>query len=206
MRNFIIWCAFFIPTLLFAQTENSNDKQLFVGYVAAGMNVSQISGDRLAGYRKAGGNIGVGTYIMYTPKWSNSIEIAYSMKGAQTSFKNNNPLGFRKFIFDYVEIPLLFNYHEEKIAIFQAGVTLARLVRYDLYNANTLLLGEPRKWDFAVTAGAVFLIKERFGLGLKGNFSLNSLWELPDRSSRARRGGWYHNALSFRFMYMFVKK
>ena len=206
MRKFIIWCAFFIPTLLLAQTENSNDKQLFVGYVAAGMNATQISGDRMSGYRKVGGNLGVGTYIMYKPFFSNSIEIAYSMKGSQSTIKNNNPLNFKKFKFDYVEIPILFNYHEEKIAIFQAGFTFARLVTYKLYDANSLLLGEPKKWDFAATVGAIFLIKEKIGLGVRGNFSLNSLWELPDSSSRARRGGWYNNALSFRFMYMFVKK
>lgn len=206
MRNFIIWCAFFIPTLLTAQTENSNDKQLFVGYIAAGMNATQIAGDRMAGYRKVGANAGVGSFIMYKPFFSNSIEIAYSMKGSQTAFKNNDPFNFKKFVFDYVEIPVLFNYHEEKIAIFQAGFTFARLIRYDLYDANSLLLGEPKKWDFAATVGAIFLVKERFGIGVRANFSLNSIWKLPDNSSRARRGGWYNNALSFRFMYMFVKK
>lgn len=207
MRKFIFWCAFFIPTLVLAQTEKSNDKQLFVGYVAGGMNISQIGGDRIAGYRKVGGNAGVGTFIMYKPFFSNSIEIAYSMRGAQSTFKNNNPMSFKKFVFDYVEIPVLFNYHEEKIAIFQAGFTLGRLVRYDLYDPNSLLFTDDKlkKWDISATVGAIFLIKEKIGIGVKGNFSLNSLWKLPDASSRARRGGWYHNSLSFRFMYMFVK-
>ena len=206
MRNFIIWCAFFIPTILTAQTENSNDKQLFVGYIAAGMNATQIAGDRMAGYRKVGGNAGVGTFIMYKPFISNSIEIAYSMKGSQTAFKNNDPSNFKKFSFDYVEIPVLVNYHEQKVAIFQAGFTLARLIRKDLYDSNLLILSEPKKWDFAATVGAIFLIKERFGLNIRANFSLNSMLTLRDSSSRARKGGWYHNALTFRFMYMFTKK
>ena len=188
MRKFIIWCAFFIPTLLLAQTGSSNDKQLFVGYIAAGMNISQIAGDRMAGYRKVGANAGVGSFIMYTPFLSNSIEIAYSMKGSQTSFKNNNLSSFSKFTFDYVEIPLLLNYHEQDVAIFSAGFTFARLIRYNLENSNTLLLADPKKWDFAATVGATFLIKEKFGLGLKGNFSLNSLLKLRDNSSKARKG------------------
>jgi len=205
MRKFIIWCAFFIPTILLAQTENAGDKQLFVGYLAGGMNASQIAGDRMAGYKKVGGNAGVGSFIMYKPFLSNSIEIAYSMRGSQSSLKSNNS-GFVKFAFDYVEIPVLINYHEEKVAIFQGGFTFARLVRKDLYDTNLLVLSETKDWDFAATVGAIFLIKERFGINIRANFSMNSMLKNKDADSKARNGGWYHNALSFRFMYLFLPK
>lgn len=204
MRNIIIWCLFILPSLALGQ---SKEKQLFVGYVAAGMNVTQIAGDLMAGYRKVGGNAGVGAFIMYKPYFSNSIEISYSMKGSQESFKNNNPLNFKKFSFDYVEIPVLFNYHEAKIAIFQGGFTFGRLIRSNVNQAGGLTLpDEPKNWDFAATVGATFLIKERFGINIKANFSMNSLWKLAVSSSRARRGGWYHNALAIRFMYLFKAK
>lgn len=205
MKNFVLSLLLILPMFIFAQ-ETKKDKQLFVGYVAGGVNATQIAGDRMAGYRKLGANAGVGSYIMYTPKFSNSVEIAYTMKGSQSRFKNNDPSNFSKFVFDYVEIPLLFNYHEQKIAIFHAGFSFGRLIRYSLYDASTLLMGDPKKWDFAAVVGATFLIKERFGLQLKANFSVNSLWTLPDSTSRARRGGWYHNVLNFRFAYLFVKK
>ncbi len=207
MRNIFIWCLLMLPIITMAQETNKGDKQLFVGYIAAGLNATQIAGDRMAGYRKVGANAGVGAFIMYKPFFSNSIEISYSMKGSQESFKKNDPLNFKKFSFDYVEIPVLFNYHEAKIAIFQGGFTFGRLIRSNIYQASGLTLpDEPKKWDFAATVGATFLIKERFGLNFKANFSLNSLWNLSVASSRARRGGWYHNALSFRFMYLFKSK
>lgn len=207
MKKIFVWCLLLVPSLLLSQGEGSSDKQLFVGYVAAGMNVTQIAGDLMAGYRKVGGNAGVGAYIMYTPRFSNSLELSYSMKGSQQSFKNNNPLNFKKFSFDYVEIPVLFNYHEGDLAIFHGGFTFGRLIRYNIDQAGGLTLpDEPKNWDFAATVGLTFLIKDRFGLNLKANFSMNSLWDLAVASSRARRGGWYHNTIAFRFVYLFKPK
>lgn len=214
MKKIIIWCLLIFPMLTQAQGEvpsaasrASSDKQLFVGYLAAGMNVSQIAGDLMAGYRKVGANAGVGAFIMYTPRFSNSVELSYSMKGSQESFKNNNPLSFKKFSFDYVEIPVLFNYHEADLAIFQGGFTFGRLIRYNINQAAGLTLpDEPKNWDFAATLGLTFLIKERFGLNMKVNLSMNSLWDLAVASSRARRGGWYHNSIAFRVMYLFKPK
>jgi|TARA_B100000497_G_scaffold38904_1_gene45567 hypothetical protein len=207
MKKIIIWCLVVLPILLSAQGVSPAGKQLFVGYLAAGMNVTQIAGDIMAGYRKVGGNAGVGAYIMYKPQFSNSIELSYSMKGSQENFKNNNPLNFKKFSFDYVEIPVLFNYHEADIAIFHAGATFGRLIRYNINQSGGLTLpDDPKKWDFAATLGMTFLVKDRFGLNFKANFSLNSLWELAVASSRARRGGWYHNTLAFRFIYLFKPK
>ncbi len=207
MKKIIVWCFLIFPFFLQAQGAAAGEKQLFVGYVAAGMNVTQIAGDLMAGYRKVGLNGGVGAYIMYTPRFSNSLELSYAMKGSQESFKKNDPLNFRKFSFDYVEIPVLFNYHEADIMIFHAGFTFGRLIRYNLeQSAGLLLPDDPKKWDFAATVGGTFLIKERFGINLKANFSMNSLWDLAVSSSRARRGGWYHNALAVRFIYLVKPK
>lgn len=205
MRNILIGFIMLLPILLTAQ-KKQRDTQLFVGYLAAGMNVSQIAGDRMAGYRKVGANAGVGTYIMYKPFFSNSIEISYSMKGSQEAFKNNNPTSFKKYTMDYVEIPVLFNYHEKEVAIFSAGITFGRLIRNEAMNAISLVSTDPKKWEFGITAGGTFIVKKRFGFNLKVNYSLNSILASPDPASKARRNGWYHNALTFRFVYMFKKK
>jgi hypothetical protein len=208
MKKIFLWCFILINGFEQIYAQNTRENQLFVGYIAAGMNATQIAGDSLAGYRKVGANIGVGAYIMYKPTFSNSIELTYSMKGSQKTFNDQNPLDFGKYSFDYVEIPILFNYHESDIAIFHGGFTVGRLIRYQLFEVASLVLptSEPKKWDFAATVGATFLIKERFGLNFKVNFSMNSLWDLAVSSSRARRGGWYHNALNFRFVYLFKPK
>lgn len=204
MKKIFFSFLMIVPLFVFSQ---SSKKQLFVGYIAGGMNATQIAGDLMSGYRKVGGYAGVGAHIMFKPNFSNSIEIAYSMKGSQETFKKQDPLNFKKFSFDYVQIPVLFNYHEKDLAIFSAGFTFGRLIRYDLYQSAGLVLpDEPKKWDFSATVGGTFFIKQKIGLGLLCNFSLNSAWDLAVASSRARRGGWYHNALTFRVLYLFKKK
>lgn len=84
MKKSILWCLLMLPVFLIAQVygpvETRDEPNLFVGYIAAGMNATQIAGDLMAGYRKVGANAGVGAHIMYTPVFSNSIELSYSMK------------------------------------------------------------------------------------------------------------------------------
>ena len=63
-----------------------------------------------------------------------------------------------------------------------------------------------KPWEFGFTAGATFLIKERFGLNVKGTFSLKSVLDGFDPASRARKNGYYNNTLSVRFIYHFLSK
>lgn len=202
MKKYLLSILFFIPIFLLAQEAKPSVDKVFVGFVSAGLNASQIAGDGFAGYRKIGGTFGVGSFIMYTPSFSNSLELNYSMKGSQTTFSNSNPLTFRGYSFDYVEIPIQFNFHDQKVAIFHGGFSVARLIRSKVNSVNLQNI-LARDWEIGFTTGATFLIKERFGLNLKMTLSLNSILTSPDPASRARKNGWYNNALSFRFMYIF---
>jgi hypothetical protein len=201
-----------IPIFCFAQKRDNDPltEKLFVGYIAAGINAAQIAGDLIAGYDKVGANVGVGSFIMYTPKFSNSIEIAYSMRGAQSSFINRNPERFINYSMDYVQIPLMFNYHDGKVGIFQGGLTLGRLIR----SKYTYLLEDVEidatPWDLAFTGGLTFLIKENFGINMNVTLSLTNNVKTPFSSpgnpnlvSQARNAGWYHNVIGLRFFYIF---
>jgi hypothetical protein len=201
-----------IPILLFSQSSDNSPltEKLFVGYVAGGINASQIAGDLIAGYDKVGGNLGVGAFIMYTQKFSNSIEIAYSMRGAQSTFVNRNPERFINYTMDYVQIPLMFNYHDGKVGIFQGGLTLGRLIRSKyIYHLNEVEV-DATPWDLAFTGGLTFLIKENFGINMNATLSLTNNVKSPFVSpgnpllvSRARNQGWYHNVIGLRMYYIF---
>lgn len=206
-----IWCCFLIiiPILLTAQNEERVMGSPFKGFLSGGLNATQIAGDLLAGYKKPGGTFGVGTFIMYTPNWSNSMEINYSMKGSQSTLSSKDPSGYVKYVLDYVEIPIQVNYHDFEVAIFHAGFTVGRLVRQRTVSPVISILDvDARDWSFDATVGATFLIKKHWGVNLKASFSLmNALnGQFKDGNtivSRARNGGWYHNALSLRAMYFF---
>lgn len=227
MKKIIYLLLLFIPLLTFAQikevkplTDNEKTffkqgKNLFRGYVVAGLNFTQIDGDKMAGYNHVGANVGGGVFVTYTNKFTNSLEISYTMRGAKSGFAHTrNTGGYIWYQMDYIEIPLMFNYHDFKIAIFSAGFSYTQLIREkylptfapntDFYNAN-----------IDIVAGVTFLFKNHWGLNFKYNYSLlNNVNNVGKRSSifnelakNSSQGSgvstWYHNVLTFRAMYVF---
>lgn len=227
MKKIIYLLLLFIPLLTFAQ--NSEDKEqtenektffkqgnkLFRGYVVAGLNFTQIDGDRMAGFNQVGANVGGGVFITYTKKFTNSLEISYTMRGAKSGFTHTqNTNNYAWFQMDYIEIPLMFNYHDFKIAIFSVGFSYTQLIREkyvptfapttDFYNNNV-----------DVVVGVTFLFKNHWGLNFKYNYSLlnnvnnggkrGSIFDLAAKNSSQGNGlsVWYHNVLTFRAMYVF---
>lgn len=213
-----LWLAFLIVIPIFTFSQSKEDdvltEKLFVGYLTGGMNLTQIGGDLMAGYDKIGANGGVGAFIMYKPNFSNSIEISYSMRGAQVALINRNPERFVNFQMDYVQIPLMFNYHDEKVGIFSAGFTLGRLIRSKYILDLNEIEVDAKPWDFAFTGGLTFLIKKNFGVGMNATLSLTNNVKSPFANprldnpifprdySRARNNGWYHNVLNLRMYYI----
>jgi hypothetical protein len=193
-----------------------DDDRLFKGYVALGANFTQIDGDNSAGYNNIGANGGVGAFIMYSKKFSNSLEISYTMKGARRYLAQ--PLTANKnfsYQMDYIEIPLLFNYHDFKFAIFQAGFAYSNVIRSKFVYNNSTFPVDFYKWNLDLVVSTTFLIKEHWGINFKFNYSLlNNLDNGGARGgligkqnaklSNRTAGGtnWYHNVLTFRLMYI----
>lgn len=226
MKKIIYLLLLFVPLLTIGQnngdkelTENEttyfkDGNKLFRGYVVAGMNFTQIDGDRMAGYNQIGANVGGGVFVTYTKKFTNSLEISYTMRGAKSGLahtqKTNN---YSWFQMDYIEIPLMFNYHDFKIAIFSAGFSFTQLIRSKYVNIdpNTEFYNS----NFDLVAGVTFLFKNHWGLNFKYNYSImnnlvnggkrGTIVTQPAKSSSTGGGSlnWYHNVLTFRAMYVF---
>ena len=216
-----IWFTILLvfPIFIFSQSKDDEvlTKKVFVGYASGGMNLAQIAGDLMAGYDKIGVNAGVGAFIMYkrTPSFSNSIEISYSMRGAQIVLINKNPERFINYKMDYVQIPFMFNYHDGKIGIFSGGFTLGRLIRSEYIVDLEEIDVNAAPWDLAFTGGLTFLIKKKLGIGMNATLSLTNAVKTPFVNprldnpifprdySRARNNGWYHNVLALKLYYIF---
>lgn len=234
---------FFSVTIFAQKTEKVPDfkkesfkkeNQLFRAYVAAGLSLSQIDGDNSAGYNNVGANAGVGTFIVYSKKFSNSIEISYSMRGARSKFlTGGNTIGTFAYSMDYVEVPILFNYHDFKVAMFHAGLSFSGLVRLDYQKHGVKVPVDTKNpnyysWNMDMVLGFTFLIKKHWGINFKFNYSLlnnlkvqsgidsngQPIYDTPRggligkqsaRNSNRTIGGtnWYHNVLSIRAMYIF---
>jgi len=190
---------------------------IFKGLFIAGLNATQIDGDDGYGYNNIGAHLGVGAMVKFHKHMSVSMEMLYSMRGAQRRlFGNNQADSSFKIVHDYIEVPLLFNVHDKKLIMASVGISAAYMVRnklmlngIDYTNAESTapipsaFLVEPKKFDLSALIGLHFIIKEHFALGARFSYSLLGIRPAMP-GSRVRNQ--YNNVLSFRFMYILSPK
>jgi hypothetical protein len=186
-----------ILALLLSVTGRMN-AQRFIGFATAGVNLSQIEGDDVHGFCKAGFNGGLGVALPLTRdhKWTISAEILYTQKGARKHCQKgyfdtiyyhpdmfldvNRAIPYDSSVkchiwLDYAQIPLLVHYEDMQSGFkIGAGFAWGRLVRAkEIYNGFTrttnLRSGTYRTSDWS----AIIDVEAR----LYKNLSLNVRWE-----------------------------
>jgi hypothetical protein len=185
-------------------------KALFVG----GMNFSQIEGSGEARYRKYGAVVGGGTVIKFSRRFSVSVELLYSQKGARPEFGTSQVTGQKnKFDItsDYVDLPFTFSVHDKKTLMFGAGLQVSVLARYQQTDSagNNVTThpppnGEPpHKVDLLGQVSGTFFIKQRLGIGLRFAYSLLGIRDAVADSRYKRQ---YNNTISLRISYLLDPK
>lgn len=120
--------------LAIAFTSVAQDKK-FNLVLVAGMNASQVNGDKLAGFDKVGLLAGAGISRQVNKKIGWQFEILYSEKGSKDVAGLSNIQLDTLFRFNYIEIPLMVNYSiYDKLQI-QGGIYTAVRIKaeYDDY-------------------------------------------------------------------------
>ena len=119
MKNTLLFCLFTFFTF-FSFSQN------FKGGIIAGVSTSQVSGDNLGGFNKAGLYLGVFTVLPLSPISNIKMEMNYIQKGS------NNPKIFENNIPDistsYIEVPISVNYYQNEITCFEIGIQTAFLL------------------------------------------------------------------------------
>jgi len=198
----------FSTLFLFGQDERK--ESIFRAAVILGFNATQVDGDDLAGYRKFGLNAGGAAFVMLPKNFSMNFEILYSQKGSR---KTSNQAAINapdKIVLDYVDVPLIFNYHDKDskgrdIAIFGLGVVFNSLVRYkaeDVY--GTINAENPyHRFGLEGAANISFVFAGRLGVSLRFTYSITNIARVPIEISNLRNGGQRNNVVSVRGMYLF---
>ena len=185
-------------------------KALFVG----GMNFSQIEGSGEARYRKYGVLVGGGTVIKFSKRFSVSVELLYSQKGARPEFGSDQVTGIKnKFDItsDYIDLPFTFSVHDKKTLMFGAGLQVSVLARYQQTDSagNNITShpspnGEqPHRVDLLGQLCGTFFIKQRLGIGLRFAYSLLGIRDAVYGSHYKRE---YNNTISLRISYLLDPK
>lgn len=199
----LFFIAIFINLNIFAQS--------FQGKIICGLNLSQVDGDEVVGYKKPGFNTGVGAAFPFGKSWLVSIETIFNQKGA---YKKTPPddrfatLPYYNLRLNYAEIPLLIQYNDKNIVTGGIGFSYGRLV-----SGKEIEHGAKIDWknnfpysknDFNILVDVSFRAYKRMHFNFRYAYSMHKIrTRIFDNSISVWKREQYNNLISFRLMYIF---
>ena len=178
--------------------------QNFTGGLIGGISTSQVSGDNLGGYHKAGLFLGVFTQLPINQISNLKMEMNFIQKGS------NNPKMLKNGISDistsYLEIPISTHYYQTEITSFEIGGKIAFLITStdnDIYGAVSSELINPfNKVDIGAFIGMSHHLTDKILLNSRIS---NSILPVRPHASGAiykLNRGQYNSVLSFTLHYI----
>ena len=186
--------------------------QDFGGGVILGLSTSQVGGDDLAGFHKAGLLVGVFANKSITELLSFQMEMTYIQKGSNNPNMNNpeHPNDSKQDIsLSYIEVPLLLQYHQSDKLKIEGGVLTAYLVDGHYNDFNGKMPNEPNpfiSYDIGLLLGIDYKYSENISLNTRIGNSILPIGsedyenQVPYNSSKK---GKYNSVLSFALHYNF---
>ena len=183
--------------------------QTFEAGVIAGINLSQLHGDGLAGFNQIGLNFGGRVAITPVEKWKWSLDFLYSQKGSNRGPDDPASIELESFRLNYTEVNLMVHFldwreedteNEFHKLHFDFGLSWGRLLDFkvkDVFGTDISELQDFNKNMFDIIAGATFYINENIGINGQYSYTVNNVRKDKDEQSLAGR------TLTFRVLYMF---
>lgn len=143
--------------------------QTFQASVIAGANLSQIDGDMLFGFHKAGVNAGIRVVAKLDDRWRVGPEILFTQSGAFLPNSSSNISEWSRFQFNTLEIPLMAYYKDWRLTA-EAGFSYQRLFSYEVANFQRMDVTEEVDLNeqlFAFNAGVTFHVNANFGVNFR---------------------------------------
>ncbi|MEI6348036.1 MAG: outer membrane beta-barrel protein [Bacteroidota bacterium] len=157
--------------------------QIFKAQLIAGANVTQVDGDEVYGFKKWGGNFGLGVIfpVSKNKKWMVSLETIYNQKGAiqrRTSVDTfPEPWKYRLFL-DYVETPVMLHIEDKDSWTLGLGFSWGRLIGIKEYengkivDSTTTTSGVYARSDWNFLADVRFRIWRQLKFNFRWAYSL----------------------------------
>jgi len=192
--------------------------QIIKGEAIVGMNLSQVDGDEVYGFKKIGLNIGAGVMIPFDKKgkWDVSIEAIYSQKGANQNRQYTDSIitGEYRVNLNYVEVPVLVMFTDKDFISAGAGFSWGRLVGAKewehgvLIETTTASSGTYSKNDFCILADFRIRIWQGLKFNLRYAYSLVKIRtrDFEDQAGNTWTRNQFNNVISFRLIYVFNEK
>ena len=186
----------------------ATNAQSFKASLIGGINASQVSGDELGGFNKAGVMFGGSAILPVTPKSDVAMELLFIQKGSKTpTSKDNSNTVYYKMSLNYLEVQINYTYHASKKIGLHVGPTFGVLVGEKEEDIAGELTERPefQKTEIGIAGGLSFHFSEKVGLYMRLSNSL-----LPIRKMGADtkyfKSGQYNSGLAFFLTYTFSSK
>jgi hypothetical protein len=176
-------------------TEGVSAQARFKATAFAGVNLSQIDGDKQDGYRKRGISLGLNGSIFINPAFDISTELMYNVRGAALSGKLNadqRDMYFSTFDLKYSEIALLTNFYLRPNSAktyytrsVHMGFSYGRLLQSSttVYRGNQVmpiiqsdLVSQYNPHDVSFIIGLSQLFTQRLGVTIRHTTSITTLY------------------------------
>ena len=185
--------------------------QDFGGGVILGLSTSQVGGDDLAGFHKAGLLVGVFANKSITELLSFQMEMTYIQKGSNNPNMNNveHPNYSKQDIsLSYIEVPLLLQYNQSDKLKIEGGVLTAYLVDGH-YNDLSGKMPNPINpfisYDIGLLLGIDYKYSENISLNTRIGNSILPIGseDYENQVYNSSKKGKYNSVLSFALHYNF---
>jgi len=195
----------FIVILLFSI---STFAQQFHGGIIAGLAGTQVAGDKISGFNKAGIFAGGFVSINANEKSSFRMELTYFQKGSRLNPTEKN--GYESYLLrlNYIEMPVFYQYIAGRFTIF-AGPSAGFLIGY--YERDTYLTVisdqpgyiKPARVTLQINLGFRFALSSKIGVDFRTNNSLLNVYSEPQNGDFKRffDAGRYNDSLVLSMYY-----
>lgn len=148
-----------------------------------GASASQIDGDQLGGFDKAGLVLGGSSNFKITDKFSFQPEILFLQKGSKTT--ENDSLLFFKWRLNYVSVPVLLCYKIQPKFTLQAGITADYLLsaKLDAGGGFEDRTEDLQRFDLNYSGGLEYRIWDNFAACVRYQYSVKWLEDLHFKNS-----------------------
>ena len=199
-----------VTVLIFVFSINTH-AQNFGGGIILGISSSQVGGDNLAGFNKAGLLVGAFANTSISELLSFQMEMTFINKGSNNPKMNDDEhpnYDIEDITSSYIEIPLILQYHQTSKLEIEGGVQLAYLIngyyndlngKIPIYNANPFIT-----YDFGILLGIDYKYSKNISFNTRLSNSISPIgaedYDSINTYNSSRKGK-YNSVLSFTIYY-----
>ena len=190
----LFFCGFLISNI---QAQN------FGGGIILGLSTSQVSGDHLGGFNKAGLLAGGFVNLQLNNTLKSQMEMTFIQKGSNNPKMNENEI--TDISLSYVEVPLLLKYQQSETISIEGGLETAFLITSsdnDIYGKLTNnKTREFKATDIGVFIGVDYSISPKLILNSRISNSILPIRDHASGTTFQLNKGQYNSVLSFALHY-----